>query len=325
MRILVTGGTGAVGRFVCAEIRDRGHDLSVASRRPPRGAIDGEWVEYEAGRDDPHELLARSRPDRVIHLAAIVGAECEADPGAAVSIDGTAVIDLLAAARECYTGRVVVMSSKASYGDMPMPTSVERAWTEDDLVVRPVSAYGIAKAVAEWGAFAAARTHGQDVVVIRAATTVGPGKGTQHGPTASPSLLIEGAAAGQDVVVELGGDQIDDLIYNRDLAYGLVQACLWPDRLPHVEYHLSTGRGITLKDVGAHLERRIPSARIQVGDGYNFHRLDHNLHCVLSYERAQADFGYQPQFPFPLWVDDYLRAVSPDSTAATAAGRGPAR
>lgn len=307
MRVLVTGGTGAVGRFVVAEVAAAGHEVISASRQPSTGGE--EWVRFEAGTDEFGTLLARSGADRVIHLAAMVGAQCEHDPVKAIGVNGTAVIELLAAARAARTGRVVLMSSKAAYGDLPQPRDADDARLESELPVRPVSAYGMSKAVAEWAAADAVRRYGQDVVVIRAATTVGPGKGAQHGPTAAPSRLIEGAVAGVPVTLEEGGDQIDDFIYNKDLARGLVAAALAPERLPNLYYQLSSGRGATLTELAEHLRARFPQSRITVGGGGNFHRLDHNLHCVLSYQLARDDFGYVPRYPFPAWVDDYIAVV----------------
>jgi nucleoside-diphosphate-sugar epimerase len=31
---------------------------------------------------------------------------------------------------------------------------------------------------------------------------------------------------------------------------------------------------------------------------------------VLSYARARRDFGYEPAFPFPQWVDDYVAELA---------------
>jgi nucleoside-diphosphate-sugar epimerase len=205
-------------------------------------------------RESALDVIRDHQVTRVIHLAAVVGAAGDADVPETIRVNGSTTVDLLASARQAGVERVVMMSSKGVYGDIPLRSSRDAGFDESDLRNSPLSAYGISKAVAEWACNAAAHTYQQDVVYIRAASTVGPGKGAQHGPTATPSRMVESAFAGDEA------------------------------RFPHV--------------------------RLAIGDGYNFHGRDHNLHGVLSYARARRDFGYEPTFPFPQWVDDYVAELA---------------
>jgi UDP-glucose 4-epimerase len=317
VKILVTGGAGAIGRFVCRELQAQGHVPIIASRhRPTESSAAIEWVEWDMARESALDLLRDQQVARVIHLAAVVGVAGDADISETIRVNGSTTVDLLAAARKAGVERLVMMSSKGVYGDIPRRSSRDHGFDESDVPIRPLSPYGISKAVAEWACNAAAHTYQQDVVYIRAASTVGPGKGVQHGPTSAPSRMIESAFAGDDVVVDQGGDVLDDFVYNKDLARGLVAACIWPTRLPSVGYHISTGTGITLKELGAYLQARYPNVRLSVGDGDNFHGRDHNLHCVLSHARARHDFGYEPVFPFPQWVDDYIAELASSTQPA---------
>ena len=311
MKIFVTGGTGAVGRFVCRELVACGQEPVIASRHAPTESPEAaEWVEWDMARESALDVMREHQVTRVIHLAAVVGAAGDADVPETIRVNGSTTADLLASARQAGVERVVMMSSKGVYGDIPLRSSRDDGFDESDLRNSPLSAYGISKAVAEWACDAAAHTYKQDVVYIRAASTVGPGKGIQHGPTATPSRMVESAFAGEDVVVDQGGDVLDDFVYNKDLARGLVTACLWPKPLPSLGYHISTGAGVTLKELGGYLQARFPRVRLAIGDGYNFHGRDHNLHGVLSYARARRDFGYEPAFPFPQWVDDYVAELA---------------
>jgi NADH dehydrogenase len=73
MKVLVTGGTGFVGRHLCEELDDRGHDVTALSRSPddevlPDGvaAVAGDVTEYDAiegafaGQDAVVNLVALS-------------------------------------------------------------------------------------------------------------------------------------------------------------------------------------------------------------------------------------------------------------------------
>lgn len=72
MRILVTGGTGFLGRHVCRALKDRGHRVAGVGR--------GKYVDHVVGheydltdRDMAHNLILDADPDVVVHLAAAVG------------------------------------------------------------------------------------------------------------------------------------------------------------------------------------------------------------------------------------------------------------
>ena len=63
-RIVVTGGTGFLGRHLMAALRARGYDQAVAI-----GAGD-----YDLTLEEPVvRMLADLRPEQIIHLAAVVG------------------------------------------------------------------------------------------------------------------------------------------------------------------------------------------------------------------------------------------------------------
>lgn len=72
MRIGVTGGSGAIGRYVCDELVNAGHEVVALDRVPPSGAI-GEQANYL--EVDLCDLEATGSAlvnfDQVVHLAAI--------------------------------------------------------------------------------------------------------------------------------------------------------------------------------------------------------------------------------------------------------------
>ncbi len=76
MKVLVTGASGFVGRAVCAELSQRGHDVVAYVRRPgsePDGtrAALGDLTDAEALR----AALSSERPDGVVHLAAEIASQ----------------------------------------------------------------------------------------------------------------------------------------------------------------------------------------------------------------------------------------------------------
>ncbi|HRW06202.1 MAG TPA: NAD(P)-dependent oxidoreductase [Caldilineaceae bacterium] len=72
MRIGVTGGSGAIGRYVCDELLMAGHEVVSLDRLPPSGAIGGAagYIEVDL-RDLDASCAALAGFDQVVHLAAI--------------------------------------------------------------------------------------------------------------------------------------------------------------------------------------------------------------------------------------------------------------
>ncbi|MFN8446882.1 MAG: NAD(P)-dependent oxidoreductase [Caldilineaceae bacterium] len=68
MRIAVTGGSGAIGRYVCDELANAGYQVVSIDRTPPTEGID--YVEADL-RELEQCVRALTNFDQVVHLAAI--------------------------------------------------------------------------------------------------------------------------------------------------------------------------------------------------------------------------------------------------------------
>jgi D-erythronate 2-dehydrogenase len=155
MHILILGAAGMIGRKITAALLAKGTAggrkitgltlADIVAAPSPATAIPCELVTlaFEAP-DSPVRLLAR-RPDVIIHLAAIVSGEAEADfdKGYAINLDATR--RLLEAIRHLpdYHPRFVFASSIAVFGT-PFPDPIP-----DDYKLTPKSSYGIQKAATE--------------------------------------------------------------------------------------------------------------------------------------------------------------------------------
>jgi len=68
------------------------------------------------------------------------------------------------------------------------------------------------------------------VVILRFATTYGPGKTTRHGNRGVTSQIIEAPFHGRPFSIEQGGDPCDDFIDNKSSALGIYLATAPPPR-----------------------------------------------------------------------------------------------
>jgi UDP-glucose 4-epimerase len=126
MKVLVTGGSGFLGRSVVAGLTAAGHEVVSADLRPPAVVMD---VTSPSAVD---AVIGAAKPEVVVHLASIVtpGPGSTRELEYAVDVDGTRhVLDACVAHG---VRRIVVSSSGAAYGYHPD----NPAWITEDQPVR---------------------------------------------------------------------------------------------------------------------------------------------------------------------------------------------
>ena len=163
----ITGGAGFLGLHLARRLLDDGHavrTLDVALLDDPRLETEVEEIRGDVRDRAAVDRLLRGA-DVVVHAAAALPIQAKRDAIWSVNVGGTETV--LDAARAAGTPRVLFVSSTAVYG-VPTKHPIE----EDDSLVG-VGAYGDSKIAAEEACRRAAR-NGQDVVILRPKTFVGP-------------------------------------------------------------------------------------------------------------------------------------------------------
>lgn len=143
MHILILGAAGMIGRKLTAALAAEGHRLTLADVVPPPPQA-GATVITQDLTADPAPLIA-GRPEAILHLAAIVSGEAEADfdKGYAINLDATrALLDAIRRVPD-YHPKVIFASSIAVFG-APFPKQIP-----DDFHLTPRTSYGTQKAITE--------------------------------------------------------------------------------------------------------------------------------------------------------------------------------
>ena len=107
MKVLVTGGTGFVGREVCRQLAGKGIQCRCLGRRQPAGNLDGEWAGGSV-LDADSLSKAMTGCDAVIHLVGII-AESPGQTYEGIHIGGTS--NVVAAAQRAGVDRFLHMSA----------------------------------------------------------------------------------------------------------------------------------------------------------------------------------------------------------------------
>lgn len=150
MEIVLTGGSGKLGRVVLAHLREAGHrvwSLDVAGERDP-GFIRtdltdyGQVVDAFLGVDDRHDGI-----DAVVHLGAIPAPGLVPD-AATFRNNMLATYNVFQAARRAGVKRIAYASSETVLG-LPFDTPPPYIPVDEEYAARPESTYSLVKHLEE--------------------------------------------------------------------------------------------------------------------------------------------------------------------------------
>jgi GDP-4-dehydro-6-deoxy-D-mannose reductase len=266
VKILVTGATGFVGRWLVDELAIAGH-LPIAA--PGHDRLD------VADPAAVRRVVERVGPDAIVHLAAIASrVEAARDPRRTIEVNVGGTANVLQAARDL-GGRlpVLVASSSEVYarskpGDGPLAETAPLAETDDP--------YARSKQAAEAVTLGAADS-GQRVVITRAFNHTGPGQRTTFAIPAFARRITDARDHGRSDIVVGHVDVERDIGDVRDTvrAYRLLIEALAAGGLGTSRtFNIATGRAVSLRDVidrlgrlaGIDVEIRVDPALVRKDD-----------------------------------------------------------
>jgi dihydroflavonol-4-reductase len=172
--VLVTGGTGFLGRAIIERLLHEGDQVKALARSDASagelGVLGAEPVRGDVL--DPEALAAAMRGCDVVYHAAGANAFCARDPSPMFEVNVRGSQNVVRAAARAGVQRVVYTSSAATLGEasgtIGSEESPHRGWF--------LSAYERSKFEAEHAVFATARETGVEVVSVNPASVQGPGR-----------------------------------------------------------------------------------------------------------------------------------------------------
>ncbi len=171
MKILITGGLGAVGAPLTTELRQRGHEVWVADLPHAPGP---HYVRCDVGSArEVNRAIERIQPNFVYHLAAEFGRHNGEEHYERVWRTNATGTKNLIRAQEAYGFRMVFTSSSEIYGDWD---AVMYEDVPHKHSIRQLNDYAISKWVNELQVLNSAERHSTETVRVRLFNTYGPGE-----------------------------------------------------------------------------------------------------------------------------------------------------
>jgi len=178
--LLVTGGTGQIGSFLCDELVNRENTVlcydtraSADILRSPTGRI-RTFVGDVTDFDGLLEVSRLNSIDCIIHLAALLVLESKEHPSRSYRTNILGTNNVMEVARLLDIAKIIFASSVTVYG-LPK-TKTRGVADEDDIPDVPCDPYSTSKAAAELMGRFYRDTYGLDITCLRLAGAWGPGR-----------------------------------------------------------------------------------------------------------------------------------------------------
>jgi len=289
-RVCVTGGDGFLGSFVQEVLAERGaKDVFIP-------LID----DYDlTDRDNIKRMLADSKPDVIIHLAALAGGigANRARPAEFFYKNLMMGVPLMHEAWESGVGKFVAIGTICAYPKFtPVPFQEENLW--DGYPEETNAPYGLAKKMLLVQAQAYREQYGFNAIYLLPVNLYGPRDNfnleTSHVIPALIRKMVDARGRGDKEVVLWGdGTPTREFFYAGDAARGIVMAA---ERYNGSEpVNLGAGMEISIRDL-ADLIGELSGFEGEIV--WDTSKPNGQPRRALDTQRAREFFGFEAQMPF---------------------------
>lgn len=289
-RVLVTGGNGFLGHFVVARLRSfQGLEIFVPNRKG-----------YDLVKSsDIDRLLAQTKPDLIVHLAAVVGGigANQNNPGKFFYENLMMGCQLIEQARQHDVQKFVALGTVCAYPKFtPTPFREEDLW--NGYPEETNAPYGLAKKMMLVQAQSYRQQYGFNTIFLLPANLYGPGD--NFNPESShviPALIrkcIEARESGAPFVEAWGtGNASREFLYVDDCANAVVRAAAIYNESEPV--NIGTGNEIKIADL---MRLIVKFTRFEGEIRWLSDKPDGQPRRRLEVSRAAEKFGFRALMDF---------------------------
>lgn len=159
LRVVVTGGSGFLGRYVVKELIKSGYKVTIFDINEPQKKYDNFFrgSNYCKGSIldiDCCKTAFKNDADVIVHLAAIIGAISDFPPETVFNVNTTGTFNVFKVAYDAGVKKIIYASSDASYGynfrKHPKDTFIpDYIPIDEDFSQEPLDVYGTSKKIGE--------------------------------------------------------------------------------------------------------------------------------------------------------------------------------
>ena len=285
---LILGGNGFIGRRLIKALRARGEDVACLDIALPVADAEAEGVRYLRGDlrafDEVMGALAKTRPQRVINLAYMLGSDHP--PHVAMKLNIIGMDNLFEASRLSGVEHVVFGSSLAVNGEQRH--FGERLVTENDLELGRYQ-YATHKIFNEWQAQDYRDKHDMQITAVRPANVSGHDK--VFGSVDHVQVIV-GPALGKAVRLPFA-DVMRSPIHVDDVAEAFLRVTL-AGKPKHTVYNTG-GYATSLGELADLVSQFIPDADIVFEQDTG--GKEHCTNWLIDDSRLRQEFGiHRPPF-----------------------------
>jgi nucleoside-diphosphate-sugar epimerase len=271
MKIHITGGKGFLAHWIVPLLRQT-HEVFVTDRDSmdvtDYGAVLGRFTD--------------ERPDLVIHLAALCGAQpSRDDPPGFFLVNAQGAVNVMEACRRAGIKRFMLFSSMTVFGSGDEPRSETSPFA-------PRHPYAVSKVAAEYAALNYCQTWGIRTLVLRPTLVVGEGYKEPHAVGDFVETVLRG-----ECITLFGGGHVRDFVHPEDVAQAtnLAAERLLSDAGPaHESFNVSSGEAHRMIDLADLVIRETGRGLRAVGPSSN-----QSFSLYTGIDRARELLGYRPR------------------------------
>lgn len=311
MNILITGGAGFIGGHLAETFVGEGHDVVVFDNLNPYYDVrlkhrnldrirdvaaqsDGTLEVVKGDVRDRSEISAHvASADYIFHQAAQAGVRTSVDnPRKPHEINVNGTLNVLNAARDSDTERVILASSSSVYGKPQyLPYDEEHS-------TQPVSPYGVSKLAAEQYARVYSEVYDLPTVSLRYFTVYGP----RMRPNMAISNFVSRCLDGRPPVVYGDGEQTRDFTHISDIV-DANRRLLSTDAADGEVLNIGSTDNITIRQLAIDVRDHIdPTLELQYDSRY----AGDAEHTHADVSKAEEYIGYEPSVSIEEGVERFI-------------------
>lgn len=288
-KVLVTGGTGLIGRPLVEMLTKQGAEVTVVSLDDPSRAPSGVTFKKADLRSFEECLVACEGMEIVFQLAGVKGSPAMTHQRPASFFVPTLMfsINMMEASRRVGVERYLFTSSVGVY-------SPAEVFYEDDVWKTFPSPHdkfaGWAKRMGELQAEAYNIEYDWDKIsIVRPANVYGPYDNfDQNNAMVIPSLIRRIVEGENPLIVWGDGSQVRDFIFSRDVARGMLLAV---EKGINEPINLGSGEGITIREIVEIIVNHVKEPPEIIWD---ISKPSGDAKRIMDMERANS-YGFTPQ------------------------------